>query len=281
MAKREKSSLEIFFKELKGIRVLTREEEVALARRVRQGDERARKEFIEANLKLVVSVARRKFGMCGVPLEDLIDEGVFGLKRAIEKFKLEKGCRFSTYAVYWIKQAMATLIDQKEIIRIPGYVSEKIWRVKRIESDAKKIGEELTEEEKAARAGLPIRHLKKILRAKEIRIVSPVYPQEGEIESFIEILPDDEPSPLEAVLQAEFIWHLKEATDTVLLKREREILQLRIEYEKRLREVGKKYGLTRERIRQIQKQAIEKLRAQMQKRENATVPAAEKKTKIS
>lgn len=283
MAKREKSSLEIFFEELKGISVLTREEEVALARRVRQGDERARKEFIEANLKLVVLIAKQ-YRLCGIPLGDLIGEGNFGLMKAVEKFDPERGYRFSTYAFHWIHQAIKRAINaQEKTIRVPIYMAVRVRKLKRIENSAEKSGEELTQKEKAKKMRMPVKELKKVLQAREVKVVlPPAVRLENEFGVLVENLPDEDGlSPLEAVIQAEFNWHLDKTKKTILSEQEQEILKLRIEYEKRLREVGKKYGLSRERIRQIQAAAIKKLRVQMQKRENATVPTAEKKIKIS
>jgi RNA polymerase primary sigma factor len=282
MEKREKNSLEIFFREIRGIRVLNREEEVNLARRVKQGDENAREEFIKANLKLVVSIAKQ-YRRSGIPLEDLIEEGNLGLMRAVEKFDPGRGTRFSTYASHWIAQAISKAIDnQKGIIRLPIGMAGKVRKLKRIEISAKETGEEPTLEEKAEKMGMSTEKLEKVQRAGEVKAVLPSDVHFSDIHfddlaMSIEDLPDDDEfSPLEAALLAEFRWQRK-AVEAVLSEKEREILKLRFDFEEKLWKVAKKYNVTRERIRQIQRLALQKWRAFLEGREG-TRARPQKKT---
>jgi RNA polymerase primary sigma factor len=266
--KEKQNVLRPFYKEVARIPLLTPEEEIALFKKYKEyDDENARKKIIEANLRLVISIAN-EFRGSKVPLEDLIQEGILGLMKAVEKFDIKRGCKFSSYAHFWIRAMIQRAACEDLVVHLPANITDDIKRLEKIERIEKAtIGtvRELTLE-KGLSLGIKIKRLKRIEYAREIKIIQDQNEdKDGKEWSIIENLSADEISPLDAVLQAEFVWFKK--AKTVLTEQEQKILELRIQYEKTLCEIGKKFGLSRERIRQIEKSAIKKLRALAEGRE--------------
>ena len=266
--KEKQNVLRPFYKEVARIPLLTPEEEIALFKKYKEyDDENARKKIIEANLRLVISIAN-EFRGSKVPLEDLVQEGILGLMRAVEKFDIKRGCKFSSYAHIWIREMIRRAACEDLVVHLPANITEGIKRLEKIERIEKAtVGtvQELTPE-KGLSLGIKIKRLKRIEYAREIKIIQDQNEdKDGKEWSIIENLSADEISPLDAVLQAEFVWFKK--AKTVLTEQEQKILELRIQYEKTLCEIGKRFGLSRERIRQIEKSAIKKLRALVEGRE--------------
>jgi RNA polymerase primary sigma factor len=250
-------------------RLLTREEELDLGRRVRSGDTRARALLIERNLRLVVSVAKRYRGM-GLPFEDLIQEGNLGLMKAAQRFDPEMGHRFSTYATWWIKQAIVRAVDDKgRAIRLPMHTGEKARKATRTRNElAAQLGREPTDEEVAERLGWTVGEVRVAieLRADVVSLDRPVSSEDGAT-GLGEFLEDERASEVpEAVIQERehaLLWEsLEEMSD-----RERHVLVRRHGLDDRepatLAELGAELGITRERVRQLQRKAERRLRGRL------------------
>ncbi len=255
----------MYLKEIGQIRLLTAEEEVALAKRVSEGDQSAKDLLTEANLRLVVSIAKKYSGR-GLHILDLIQEGNTGLIRAVDKFDWTKGNKFSTYATWWIRQAITRAIaDQARTIRVPVHMVEVINKATRCNRKlVQELGREPTVEEIAAELGLPVEKIIEANRtaADTLSLDTPVGDEEDtSIGSFVE--DERTPGPADATSNALLAEALKEILDT-LTDREAEVLRMRFGmYDGRthtLEEVGQSFGVTRERIRQIENKAIRKLR---------------------
>ena len=255
----------MYLKEIGQIRLLTAEEEVELAKRVSEGDQSAKDMLTEANLRLVVSIAKKYSGR-GLHILDLIQEGNTGLIRAVDKFDWTKGNKFSTYATWWIRQAITRAIaDQARTIRVPVHMVEVINKATRCNRKlVQELGREPTVEEIAAELGLPVEKIIEANRtaADTLSLDTPVGDEEDtSIGSFVE--DDRTPGPADATSNALLAEALKEILDT-LTDREAEVLRMRFGmYDGRthtLEEVGQSFGVTRERIRQIENKAIRKLR---------------------
>ena len=255
----------MYLKEIGQIRLLTAEEEVELAKRVAEGDQEAKNKLTEANLRLVVSIAKKYSGR-GLHILDLIQEGNTGLIRAVDKFDWTKGNKFSTYATWWIRQAITRAIaDQARTIRVPVHMVEVINKATRCNRKlVQELGREPTVEEIAAELNLPVEKIIEANRtaADTLSLDTPVGDEEDtSIGSFVE--DERTPGPADATSNALLAEALKEILDT-LTEREADVLRMRFGmYDGRthtLEEVGQIFGVTRERIRQIENKAIRKLR---------------------
>ncbi|MDD4675882.1 MAG: RNA polymerase sigma factor RpoD, partial [Syntrophaceticus schinkii] len=255
----------MYLKEIGRIDLLTAEEEVELAKGIEAGDEEARRRLAEANLRLVVSIAKRYVGR-GMLFLDLIQEGNLGLIKAVEKFDYRKGYKFSTYATWWIRQAITRAIaDQARTIRIPVHMVETINKLVRINRQLlQELGRDPTPEEIAAEMDIPPERVREIMKIAQepVSLETPIGEEEdSHLGDFIE--DEDALAPAEA---ASFIL-LKEQLEEVLetlTPRERDVLRLRFGLidgrARTLEEVGQKFNVTRERIRQIEAKALRKLR---------------------
>jgi len=255
----------MYLKEIGQVRLLSAEEEVELAKRVSEGDQDAKNKLTEANLRLVVSIAKKYSGR-GLHILDLIQEGNTGLIRAVDKFDWTKGNKFSTYATWWIRQAITRAIaDQARTIRVPVHMVEVINKATRCNRKlVQELGREPTVEEIAAELNLPVEKIIEANRtaADTLSLDTPVGDEEDtSIGSFVE--DERTPGPADATSNALLAEALKEILDT-LTEREADVLRMRFGmYDGRthtLEEVGQIFGVTRERIRQIENKAIRKLR---------------------
>ncbi len=257
--------VKVYLKEIGRVPLLTPEEETALAMRIIEGDNAAKKRLSEANLRLVVSIAKRYVGR-GMQFLDLIQEGNLGLIKAVEKFDYTKGFKFSTYATWWIRQAITRAIaDQARTIRIPVHMVETINKVKKVSSQLlHKNGHEPTAEEIAEELGMQVDKVREIMRVAQepVSLETPI--GEEEDSHLGDFIPDDDaPAPADAASHT----LLKEQVEEVLqslTEREAKVLRLRFGLEdgrpRTLEEVGKEFDVTRERIRQIEAKALRKLR---------------------
>ncbi len=257
--------VKVYLKEIGRVPLLTSEEEVELAIRISQGDAAAKKRLSEANLRLVVSIAKRYLGR-GMHFLDLIQEGNLGLIKAVEKFDYTKGFKFSTYATWWIRQAITRAIaDQARTIRIPVHMVETINKVKKVSSQLlHQNGHEPSAEEIAEELDMPVDKVREIMRVAQepVSLETPI--GEEEDSHLGDFIPDDDaPAPADAASHTMLREQLIEVLDT-LTPREEKVLRLRFGLEdgrsRTLEEVGKEFNVTRERIRQIEAKALRKLR---------------------
>ena len=259
-------SLQLFLKDIGKVDLLTAAQEVELAKRIERGDHRAKQEMVEANLRLVVSIAK-KYRNQGLPFLDLIQEGTIGLVRAAEKFDYRKGFKFSTYATWWIRQAVArALADKARTIRMPVHVVEKLNKIVRSERKLRaELGREPTAVEIARDLDLTSDEVEHIRRSAQtpVSLEKPVGDEdESEFGHFITDenmpLPDEE---AEITMRKETLGKIL----GTLSSRERQVLELRYgldgQHPRTLDEVGRTFNVTRERIRQIENQSLKKLRA--------------------
>ncbi len=257
--------VKVYLKEIGRVPLLTPEEEIDLATRMAEGDPYARKRLSEANLRLVVSIAKRYVGR-GMQFLDLIQEGNLGLIKAVEKFDHTKGFKFSTYATWWIRQAITRAIaDQARTIRIPVHMVETINKVKKVSSQLlHKNGHDPSAEEIAEVLEMPIEKVREIMRVAQepVSLETPI--GEEEDSHLGDFIPDDDaPAPSEAASHILLKEQLSDVLST-LTPREEKVLRLRFGLEdgrsRTLEEVGKEFDVTRERIRQIEAKALRKLR---------------------
>ena len=257
--------VKVYLKEIGRVPLLSPDEEVTLAVRIAEGDESAKKRLSEANLRLVVSIAKRYLGR-GMQFLDLIQEGNLGLIKAVEKFDYTKGFKFSTYATWWIRQAITRAIaDQARTIRIPVHMVETINKVKKISSQLLHTnGHEPTAEEISDELDMPVDKVREIMRVAQepVSLETPI--GEEEDSHLGDFIPDDDaPAPQDAASHTLLKEQLSEVLDT-LTPREEKVLRLRFGLEdgrsRTLEEVGKEFNVTRERIRQIEAKALRKLR---------------------
>ena len=255
----------MYLKEIGKVPLLSAEEEIELAKRMENGDQAAKKRLAEANLRLVVSIAKRYVGR-GMLFLDLIQEGNLGLIKAVEKFDYQKGFKFSTYATWWIRQAITRAIaDQARTIRIPVHMVETINKLIRVSRQLlQELGREPTPEEIAEELDMPVERVREILKISQepVSLETPIGEEEdSHLGDFIQ--DDNVPVPAEAAAQTLLKEQLDEVLDT-LTDREQKVLRLRFGMNdgraRTLEEVGKEFDVTRERIRQIEAKALRKLR---------------------
>src|SRR5690242_16645534 len=256
-------SLQLFLKDIGKVRLLTAQEEVELAKRIERGDLDAKQKMVESNLRLVVSIAKN-YRNQGLPFLDLIQEGTLGLIRAVEKFDWRRGYKFSTYATWWIRQAVArALADKARTIRMPVHIVERMQKMNRAERTLwMELGREPTLEEIADEASLPIEQAREVKAAARASasLDQPVGEQEDAV--FGDFVAGDDPLPedhVEVSLRSQALTLALHA----LPERERHVLVLRYglvdEEPKTLEEIGKRLGLTRERVRQIELESLRRL----------------------
>ena len=255
----------MYLKEIGKVPLLSAEEEIELAKRMELGDQEAKKRLAEANLRLVVSIAKRYVGR-GMLFLDLIQEGNLGLIKAVEKFDYRKGYKFSTYATWWIRQAITRAIaDQARTIRIPVHMVETINKLIRVSRQLlQELGREPTPEEIAAEMNMPVERVREILKISQepVSLETPIGEEEdSHLGDFIQ--DDNVPVPADAAAFTLLKEQLEEVLGT-LTERERKVLTLRFGLEdgraRTLEEVGREFNVTRERIRQIEAKALRKLR---------------------
>lgn len=255
----------MYLKEIGKVPLLSADEEVELAKRMAEGDEEAKKRLAEANLRLVVSIAKRYVGR-GMLFLDLIQEGNLGLIKAVDKFDYTKGFKFSTYATWWIRQAITrSIADQARTIRIPVHMVETINKLIRIQRQLlQEYGREPTAEEIAKEMGITVEKVREIKKISQdpVSLETPI--GEEEDSHLGDFIPDDDvQAPVDAAAYTMLKEQLMEVLDT-LSEREKKVLMLRFGLEdgrpRTLEEVGKEFNVTRERIRQIEAKALRKLR---------------------
>ena len=261
----QSDSLRLYLREISRIQLLTAAKESYLAERTEQGDKEARNKLIEANLRLVVSIAKKYVGQ-GLSLEDLIGEGNIGLIRAVTKFDYRKGFRFSTYATWWIKQAITrAILEGTRVVRLPVYIMEEVMRVKRMTRQLyQELGREPNSENIAERLGMTPERVNELMIWAE-KVFSLDAPLSEEEENTLgDILEDTrERGPMELTDQHLLREEIRKVLGQLTL-RERQVIELRFglidDHDHTLEEVGKKLKVTRERVRQIEERAIRKLR---------------------
>src|SRR5436189_985798 len=261
----QSDSLRLYLREISRIQLLNAAKESFLAERAEQGDKDARNKLIEANLRLVVSIAKKYVGQ-GLSLEDLIGEGNIGLIRAVTKFDYRKGFRFSTYATWWIKQAITrAILEGTRVVRLPVYIMEEVMRVKRMTRQLyQELGREPTAENIGERLGMSAERVNELMIWAE-KVFSLDAPLSEEEENTLgDILEDTrERGPMELTDQHLLREEIRKVLGQLTL-RERQVIELRFglidDHDHTLEEVGKKLKVTRERVRQIEERAIRKLR---------------------
>lgn len=272
MAYESDSSLKLYLREISKTPLLTIQEEIELAERIKNGDGEARAHMIRANLRLVVKIAQ-DYANYGLPVTDLISEGNIGLMKAVERFDPEKGGKLSTYAAWWIKQSIKrALANQSKTIRLPVHMVDKIAKMRRISSMlAEALGREPTDEELAEEVGLPRRKMAMLKQASQrpTSLDAPI--NDGEATEFGDIIRDESAeNPLEMLADKNMQGEI-DGLLSVLDERERRIIDERFGLNGKkpltLEEVGREFGVTRERIRQLQNSALTKMRRALRKKE--------------
>jgi len=266
-------SLQLYLNEIGQVKLLTPKEEITLARRIQRGDERAREQMIKANLRLVVKIARDYDGL-GLPLLDLINEGNIGLMKGVERFDPRKGAKLSTYAAWWIKQNIKlALANQSKTIRLPVHVVDKVAHLRRAEMKLREmLDRDPTDEELAHELQIELRRVRLYRQASRAPVSLDAPMGDDESNRVADVVADpNAAAPFDRVILETDTELVREVLST-LTGRENEVLALRFGLddgkERSLEEVGEHFDLTRERIRQIQAQALRKLRSKMEERDN-------------
>ena len=273
--------IKAYLKDVRHIALLTAEEEIDLAQKIQKGDKKAREQMIRANLRLVISIAKRYMNL-GVPLSDLIEEGNIGLMKSVEKFDPTRGFRFSTYAAWWIKQGISrAIIDQGKMIRVPVYMNEEILRYKKtVESLIHKLKRKPTFGEIAKRMQLPVDKVRDLEQsiAKMSSLDAPIGEDgDGQVKDIIQdeslTSPDEE---------LEMFFNKERASSFLenLNERERKILDMRYGLTDgnphTLAEIARVLGVSRERVRQVEAATIKKIRNMIKQREKMRIPEGQK-----
>jgi RNA polymerase primary sigma factor len=263
-----------YLQEIGRFSLLTPQEEIKLAKKIKKGDDAARERMINANLRLVVTIARDYVNL-GLPLLDLISEGNIGLTKAVERFDPTKGAKLSTYAMWWIKQSIKrALANQGKTIRLPVHLVDKVAKVRRVSLQiAEELGREPTDDELGEEVGIPGENVAR-LKSLGIRPMSIDVPiSNDDSTQFAEVIGDEEAHTPFEMLRDKNLLDEMDGLLSVLDKREKKIIAQRFGLEgeepKILEEIGKSLGVTRERIRQLQNTALTKLRRALRKREDA------------
>jgi RNA polymerase primary sigma factor len=263
-----RDAFQSYLQDIRSLGLLTREEEIDLARRATTGDQLAQRKLIESNLRLVIALARR-YSRAGVLLLDLIQEGNLGLMHAVEKFDCERGCRFSTYATRWIQQAICRAVgEQLRVIHVPEHVTVRLRRIRRMAAQlASEQGVDPPAEQIAAACGMKVNEVVELLSIVEqpVSLEVLVHGNDGTIYSLADHLEDSTtPAPTESASRDLLSEELEHAF-TQLTPREQTVIALRFGigdgYCHTLAEIGQKLGVTRERVRQLEEEALMKLRA--------------------
>jgi RNA polymerase primary sigma factor len=275
--------LQLYLREIGQVKLLTPQEEIVLGKRIRRGDKRAREQMIKANLRLVVKIARDYEGM-GLPLLDLINEGNIGLMKGVERFDPRKGAKLSTYASWWIKQSIKrALANQGKTIRLPVHVVDKVAHIRRAEVKLREaFDRDPTDEELAHELDLNPRRIRQYRQASRAPVSLDAPIGDDASERVSEIVADpNAAAPFDRLVQETDTELVREVLGT-LDPRENKILAMRFGLkdgtQRTLEEVGAHLGVTRERIRQIQDQALKKLRAKMEERDR---PATEENAALA
>jgi RNA polymerase primary sigma factor len=268
------TAIKLYLREIGQVRLLTPQEEIELAARIKRGDKKAREQMIKANLRLVVKIARDYEGL-GLPLLDLISEGNIGLMKAVERFDPAKGGKLSTYGAWWIKQSIKrALANQSKTIRLPVHLVDRISRMRRVAMRLhEEFGREPTDEELGEELGMTASRVAQ-LRTAAIRPASLDAPiGDDDSNSFAEVVQDENAETPYEQLEGKTVTAMLQEMVTKLDPREATILRYRFGLdggtERTLEEVGQKFGVTRERVRQIQNIALAKLRRMVEKLEAA------------
>jgi RNA polymerase primary sigma factor len=266
-------NLQLYLREIGQVGLLTPEQEIELAKRIQKGDDQAREHMIKANLRLVVKIARDYEGL-GLPLLDLINEGNIGLMKGVERFNPAKGAKLSTYAALWIKQAIRRALgNQSKTIRLPVHVVDKMAHIRLAERKLREeLGREATDEEVAAEMGFSLRQVKLYREAGKAPVSLDAPVSDGDDgKQVAEVVADPNAVGADDQLVKQGDTELLQQVLRTLSERERTILNMRYGLEgdspQTLEEVGEHFGLTRERIRQIQEEALVRLRARMKERD--------------
>jgi len=258
-------TVKLYFKDIEKIPLLTHEEELKLARRIKKGDSRAKKKMVSANLRLVVNIAKR-FSYTGVPMLDLIEEGNLGLMRAVKKYDYKKGYRFSTYAAWWIKQyIMRAIASQGKTIRVPVYMVETIIKYRKtIEELKHKLRKTPTIGEIAKSMGVTVKKIREVSRAAQTQPASLEAPIGEDAGRYLELIEDESAAAPDAKM-SNLLRHerIEELLDK-LEPRDRKVLTMRFglynEKSRTLQEIAKRQKITKERVRQIENRAIKRLK---------------------
>jgi RNA polymerase primary sigma factor len=267
-------TLQLYLREIGQVKLLTPQEEITLAKRIKRGDEKAREQMIKANLRLVVKIAR-DYENQGLPLLDLINEGNIGLMKGVERFNPAKGAKLSTYASLWIKQSIRrALSNQSKTIRLPDHVVDKVAHIRKAEVKLRELlGHDPSDEDIADHLGLAVKRVQMYREASKapVSLDAPLGHEADDSDRVSEVVADPNAvAPFER-LAKETDAELVREMFAVLTDREKAILAMRFglndDTQKTLEEIGKHFGVTRERIRQIEAEALLKLRAKMKKRE--------------
>jgi RNA polymerase primary sigma factor len=272
MAYESDASLKLYLREISKTPLLTIQDEIDLAERIRNGDADARAHMIRANLRLVVKIAQ-DYSNYGLPVTDLISEGNIGLMKAVERFDPEKGGKLSTYAAWWIKQSIKrALANQSKTIRLPVHMVDKIAKMRRISAMlAEALGREPTDDELAEEVGLPRRKLAMLRQASQrpTSLDAPI--NEGEATEYGEVISDERAENPFDMLADKNLHGEIDGLLSVLDERERRIIDERFGLTGKtpmtLEDVGREFGVTRERIRQLQNSALNKMRRALSKKE--------------